>query len=214
MILTETKVMTERVKKQALEGRDDSNKVAMKLNDLAKRIRTTTRKMMAKVSELSMNQATALSLHQEKTEKEALIQDVTERMKAAGSSIIPWEDVEIELKRAEKVSARKELDKKRRQEAMSREMAKTTGQFVDLYVLWTNHIAPLGMTTDSTLSTSTEPRPSPDQMHIYRAIIHCRFPSHMGDRHLSNRPSKGLRCDTTGSQPTRRSKYKFLHSHQ
>lgn len=134
LILTETRVMTERVKKQALEGRGESNKVAMKLNDLAKRIRTTTRQMMSKVSELSMNQATALSLHQEKTEKEALIQDVSDRMKAAGSAVIPWDDVEIEVKRFEKIRARKEADKKRGMEAHSREMAKTTGQFVDLYV--------------------------------------------------------------------------------
>jgi TolA-binding protein len=132
LILTETRVMTERVKKQALEGRGESNKIAMKLNDLAKRIRTTTRQMMSKVSELSMNQATALSLHQEKTEKEALIQDVSDRMKAAGSAIIPWDDVEIELKRFEKIRARKEADRKRSMEAHSRDMAKTTGQFVDL----------------------------------------------------------------------------------
>lgn len=124
--------MTGRLKKQALDGRDESNNTAVKLNDLAKRIRKITRSMMGMVSELSMHQALSLSLYQEKTEKEALLTDARERMKEAGTPLIPWEAVELDIKREEKKRLRKDLDKKRALEIQAREIAKTTGQFVDL----------------------------------------------------------------------------------
>lgn len=124
--------MTGRLKKQALDGRNESNNTAVKLNDLAKRIRKITRSMMGMVSELSMHQALSLSLYQEKTEKEALLTDARERMKEAGTPLIPWEAVELDIKREEKKRLRKDLDKKRALEIQAREIAKTTGQFVDL----------------------------------------------------------------------------------
>ena len=69
MILTEIKTLTERLKAQTVEGRDESTKAALKLNVISKKIKNTTRKMMAKVSELSIHQAISLNLYQEKLRK-------------------------------------------------------------------------------------------------------------------------------------------------
>ncbi|KAI8824342.1 uncharacterized protein EV422DRAFT_317338 [Fimicolochytrium jonesii] len=69
LILSEVTTLTDRLKRQTLEGRTDSNEVASKLNDLSKRIKHTTKAMMARVSELAMHQAMAMGLYQEKIDK-------------------------------------------------------------------------------------------------------------------------------------------------
>lgn len=61
--------MTSRLKKQTLDGRVDSNEAAVKLNEVAKKIKQVTRLLMSKVSELSMHQANVLNLYQQKNEK-------------------------------------------------------------------------------------------------------------------------------------------------
>lgn len=52
---------------------DDNRQV----NEFQGRIRDTTRRMMATVSELSMHQATALKLQQEKTARERELEEAT-----------------------------------------------------------------------------------------------------------------------------------------
>ena len=117
LILAEITTMTVRLKTQTLGGRQESNETALKLNDLAKRIRTITRSMMGKVSELSMHQATALSLYQQKNEKEALVNEARRRVSAG--KIEPWEEADILIKRANIQKQARELsnqiaqDKKR-----------------------------------------------------------------------------------------------------
>jgi hypothetical protein len=46
-----------RLKAQALEGREETLELAKRVNDFQVRIKSTTRRMMATVSELSMYQA-------------------------------------------------------------------------------------------------------------------------------------------------------------
>ena len=69
LILEEVTTLTNRLKKQTLDGRLETHDIATKMNDLSKKIKSSTRSMMARVSELSMYQALAMSLYQEKCEK-------------------------------------------------------------------------------------------------------------------------------------------------
>eukprot|EP01041_Mallomonas_annulata_P000089 gene89-117_t len=64
--LEEIALLTEKLRSKALGRRDAARGMADNLNDLQSRIRDATKKMLASVSELSMYQATALRLQQEK----------------------------------------------------------------------------------------------------------------------------------------------------
>lgn len=65
LVLEEITNLADKLRKQALEGRQGTLELAEKVNHFQARIKDVTRKMMATVSELSMFQATALSLQQE-----------------------------------------------------------------------------------------------------------------------------------------------------
>jgi hypothetical protein len=69
LILEEVSTLTTRLKKQAIEGRQESHEVAVKMNDLSKKLKSVTRSIMARVSELAMYQAMSMGLYQEKCEK-------------------------------------------------------------------------------------------------------------------------------------------------
>jgi len=66
LVLEEVTTLTGKLRKQAGQGRNETLELAQKVNDYQARIREVTRKMMAVVSELSMYQATAMKLQQEK----------------------------------------------------------------------------------------------------------------------------------------------------
>lgn len=74
LILEEVTTLTNRLRGQAVSRRDSAKVLVDKLNDYQVKIRDTTRKMLASVSELSMYQATALSLQQEKGMKESALE--------------------------------------------------------------------------------------------------------------------------------------------
>lgn len=65
MILDEITNLSEKLRSQALEGRQSSLELSEKVNEFQARLKDLTRKMMATISELSMFQATALKLQQE-----------------------------------------------------------------------------------------------------------------------------------------------------
>ncbi|KAI8808274.1 hypothetical protein BJ742DRAFT_772272 [Cladochytrium replicatum] len=105
LILEEVTTLTERLRKQTLEGRTETNDTAIKLNDLTKRIKHATRGLMAKVSELSMQQALAMTLYQERMAKEALISEAQERLDRGEP---PTDSIEQEFIRAERTRMRRE----------------------------------------------------------------------------------------------------------
>ena len=74
LILEELTTLTNRLKTQAVSRRDTAKVLVDKLNDYQCKIRDTTRKMLASVSELSMYQATALTLQQEKAMRESVLE--------------------------------------------------------------------------------------------------------------------------------------------
>ena len=65
LILDEITNLSEKLRSQALEGRQSSLELSEKVNEFQARLKDLTRKMMATISELSMFQATALKLQQE-----------------------------------------------------------------------------------------------------------------------------------------------------
>ena len=75
LVLEEVSALTERLKKQAYNKRDSSKALATELNELQNKIRDTTKMMLASVSELSMYQATALRLQQEKATREKALEE-------------------------------------------------------------------------------------------------------------------------------------------
>jgi hypothetical protein len=75
LVLEEVSNLTERLKKQAMSKRDSAKALATELNGLQGKIRDTTKEMLATVSELSMYQATALRLQQEKISREKVLEE-------------------------------------------------------------------------------------------------------------------------------------------
>ncbi|KAK3102624.1 hypothetical protein FSP39_012745 [Pinctada imbricata] len=80
LIFEQVNRIADRVKNKAEGGKEDTLELAKRVNDLQARIKDTTRKMMAMVSELSMNQANALKLQQGLKEKEAELEQCYIRM--------------------------------------------------------------------------------------------------------------------------------------
>ncbi|ORY51485.1 hypothetical protein BCR33DRAFT_656040 [Rhizoclosmatium globosum] len=105
LLLEEVSTLTTRLKKQTLDGRIESYEVATRLNDLSKKIKNSTKEMMAKVSELSMYQAMAMGLYQEKCEKELILEEARQRL-AVGD--IPMEEIEKEYMQKERMRKRRE----------------------------------------------------------------------------------------------------------
>ncbi|KNC53536.1 coiled-coil flagellar protein [Thecamonas trahens ATCC 50062] len=82
LVLEEISALSRRLRTKAADGQDDTLALAKQVNEFQARIRTTTRKMMATVSELSMYQATAMKLKQEVAEKEGLLAEADERIES------------------------------------------------------------------------------------------------------------------------------------
>lgn len=66
LMLEEVTNLTVKLRNQAMGRRDETLDLAKRASDFQSKIRSTTRQMMALVAELSMYQATALKLQQEK----------------------------------------------------------------------------------------------------------------------------------------------------
>lgn len=80
LVLEEVTVLSEKLRQQAKEGRDGTLAIAKQVNDLQSKIKEVTRSMMATVSELSMYQATALKLEQEKAERDKLLEEASYKL--------------------------------------------------------------------------------------------------------------------------------------
>nr|XP_047126143.1 coiled-coil domain-containing protein 146 isoform X4 [Hydra vulgaris] len=78
-------------KEQNLAEKEDSINLARKVSDVQVKIKEATRKMMAIVSELSMNQALSMKYHQEVKEKEAFLQQCRTRLE---QGIAPYDNAE------------------------------------------------------------------------------------------------------------------------
>lgn len=85
LVLEEVTDLTEKLEKRSESGKSQTQKTAQKISHYQGEIRNMNRKTMAIVSELSMYQATAIKLEEEKTTQEDLLtssQKLFERGKA------------------------------------------------------------------------------------------------------------------------------------
>lgn len=106
LVLEEVSSLTQKLKNRAGDGREGAIKMSTKVNDYQGRIRDVTRRMMATVSELSMYQATAMKLQQEKGALRSALDEAKWRV-AHGKA--PSDDAEREWFQNEQASlARKE----------------------------------------------------------------------------------------------------------
>ncbi len=72
--------LTERISGKVDSSKDDTLSLAKKINKIQGEIKDVTKKMMAKVSELSIAQASALKLQEEVKTKELLLEQSYSRM--------------------------------------------------------------------------------------------------------------------------------------
>lgn len=79
LVLEEVTSLSNKLRVQATERRGETLELAKKVNDFQGKIKETTRKMMAVVSELSMYQATAMKLQQEKHDATVDVEECTRR---------------------------------------------------------------------------------------------------------------------------------------
>lgn len=108
LVLDEVTGLSDKLRMQAAESRAPTLDLAKKVNEYQAKIRGTTRKMMATVSELSMYQATAMKLEHQKREQQEELGEARDRLTKGFS---PTEDAEHEWYRMER-------DRVRRQESL------------------------------------------------------------------------------------------------
>ncbi|GBG31177.1 Coiled-coil domain-containing protein 146 [Hondaea fermentalgiana] len=99
LVLEEVSELAEKLRAKASDGKKNTLTLAKKVNTFQSRIKDTTRRMMAIVSELSMYQATAMKLEQEKHDREAELHDAQLRL---GRNEPPSEEAEFEWYRVQK----------------------------------------------------------------------------------------------------------------
>jgi hypothetical protein len=83
---------------------------------------------MAKVSELAMNQANAMSLYREKSEKECLLKESRAKLE---SGEIPIEEIEADFLQAEKARLQRQM---RLEEMRKRKERDSNGRLIEMFV--------------------------------------------------------------------------------
>lgn len=124
LVLEEISNLADRLRAQALTGRQSTLELAEKVNDFQSRIKKLTRKMMATVSELSMFQATAMKLKQEKDKLEDVVDSATSRM---NEGLPPTDECEDEYQKMERNKRMREEEHKIRLEREKEEKAMSGG---------------------------------------------------------------------------------------
>lgn len=145
LVLDEVASLTERLQQQTNETKDETYHTTKEINELTKKIKNLTRKTMAKVSELAMHQASAMSLYREKVEKESLLEEGKNRL---ASGDIPLEQIEGDFIRTERLRAQRRAHKEALQQLKDKEQS---GRFIELEDEFYLH---------GNVKTTAEPRPN------------------------------------------------------
>ena len=80
LILEQVSRLTDRITSKVDSSKDDTLKLAKKVNQIQSFIKDTTKKMMATISELSISQAAALNLQEEAKNKELILEQYYARI--------------------------------------------------------------------------------------------------------------------------------------
>ncbi|XP_009990928.1 PREDICTED: coiled-coil domain-containing protein 146, partial [Tauraco erythrolophus] len=117
--------LTDRIRATAEDGKQDTLLVAKRRNELQKKIKDRTQKMMALVAELSMKQALAIKLQQEMRDKEQFVMTVSSRI---DQGLPPPKETEKEwLKTLRNEKMQKEAAEARAKQAAEEEQAAAPG---------------------------------------------------------------------------------------
>mmetsp|Transcript_11549 Transcript_11549/g.30640 ORF Transcript_11549/g.30640 Transcript_11549/m.30640 type:complete len:928 (-) Transcript_11549:60-2843(-) len=131
LILEEVTALSDKLRMQAVDGRQGTMELSQKVNIFQSRIKDVTRKMMATVSELSMHQATA---HKLQSERDSLCDTAIIARERFQNGEPPTDSADAEFERALLVERQRELDKvaggQRRQEEeiMNSNFTRTTAE--------------------------------------------------------------------------------------
>ena len=154
-VLEEVTALSDKLRAQANSGREDTLALAKKVNEFQARIKEVTRKMMATVSELSMYQATALKLQQEKHDRDMELEEAQWRLEQGQA---PTEEIEHAWYRSERDRLR------RQEESMRKREMGASGATGGLGGMGGEPMAP-----SAVVRTTAEPRPNayiPDTIGI------------------------------------------------
>ena len=133
LVLEEVTSLSEKLRHQAADGRSDTLQLAKRVNEFQSKIKETTRKMMATVSELSMYQATAMKLQQEKHDREMELEDASWRFDQGepptSAAEHEWYRIERErLRRQERAVSRRQQNAPNMQGTMPSQVTRTTAE--------------------------------------------------------------------------------------
>eukprot|EP00826_Nyctotherus_ovalis_P011435 TRINITY_DN1297_c0_g1_i7.p1 TRINITY_DN1297_c0_g1~~TRINITY_DN1297_c0_g1_i7.p1 ORF type:complete len:252 (-),score=105.62 TRINITY_DN1297_c0_g1_i7:2141-2896(-) len=102
LVLEEITNLSEKLRKQALEGRKGTLELAEKINDFRAKTTELSRKMLSTVAEVAMYQATAMKLERDKQRMEEILTQASER---ALQGLPPTDDVDNEWEKQERREA-------------------------------------------------------------------------------------------------------------
>jgi chromosome segregation ATPase len=146
LILEEVTALSDKLRGQAVDGRQGTMELSQKVNVFQSRIKDVTRKMMATVSELSMHQATAHKLTKERDEACERAIEARERFRNGQP---PTETADAEYERLLQLDQQKELDRqaaaqrKQEEDIMNSNFTRTTAEpRVNAYIPEDDHGLP------------------------------------------------------------------------
>merc|ERR1711971_1486157 len=108
LILEEVAALSDKLRQQAVDGRQGTMELSQKVNVFQSRIKDVTRKMMATVSELSMYQATAHKLQVERDNACERMMTARERF---SNGEAPTETADAEFAKMMQTEQQKDIDK-------------------------------------------------------------------------------------------------------
>eukprot|EP00929_Paragymnodinium_shiwhaense_P007171 TRINITY_DN11110_c0_g1_i3.p1 TRINITY_DN11110_c0_g1~~TRINITY_DN11110_c0_g1_i3.p1 ORF type:complete len:926 (-),score=413.14 TRINITY_DN11110_c0_g1_i3:204-2981(-) len=131
LILEEVTALSDKLRQQAVDGRQGTMELSQKVNMFQSRIKEVTRKMMATVSELSMYQATAIKLQGERDDACERVMEARERVR---QGLPPTDSADAEFEKTLQAQAQKVLDaqaaaqRKQEEEIMNSGFTRTTAE--------------------------------------------------------------------------------------
>jgi chromosome segregation ATPase len=146
LILEEVTALSDKLRKQAADGRQGTMELSQKVNAFQARIKDVTRKMMATVSELSMHQATSHKLERERDEVCERALTARDRFQI-GEPPTDTADAEFErmlqLERQREVDRQAAIQRKQEEDIVNSNFTRTTAEpRVNAYIPENEHGLP------------------------------------------------------------------------
>ncbi|KAM9312848.1 coiled-coil domain-containing protein 146 [Gastrophryne carolinensis] len=166
--------LSERIRLKAENGKEDTLILAKTMNNLKKKIKDTTRKMMSRIAELSMEQANCIKLQHEVKEKEKFVETCYTRME---QGLPPSEETEQDWKRLLREERRQQLEREEKhkieeeeKQMLSNGIYTTAEQRPNAYIPENERSLPLPRPYGA-LAPFKPSEPGSNMRHIRRPVI-------------------------------------------